>query len=94
MEGHVDPTPGPVQHFKVRGDHGIYDVFVGAHVRYCTCRTGSGCSHLTAAVDWVLEQGRRVQGKATRADDFEACLRVRKLSDAHVADAIFGRLGA
>lgn len=104
-EGRIEPMVGPVQHFRSYGDSGIYDTFVGAHVRRCTCKHGreeapGDCSHITAAVDWVLAQGKRsdeMQRAADlamtlpemKADRYEDALAARKASEAEKAEDVF-----
>jgi len=103
MQGRVDPQPNPAQVFRVEGDSGIYLCFVSASVRYCTCPHGvngaeGDCSHLEAAVAWVLGEGALADGSgsisAANQLDRRAALARRKARDAEQADAIFDRLGA
>lgn len=62
-EGRVDPqdVSGPIRLFEVQGDTDVYLVFVGAAVQVCylckASKEGARCSHVEAAVEYVLAQG-------------------------------------
>lgn len=107
-EGRVDPDPTPARIFRVDGDSGRYVVFVSAHHRSCTCPHGEhggegDCSHVSAAVEWVLSEGalmdetrqeRPLSARALRFPDYLQALADRKARDSELADEAFRRLGA
>jgi hypothetical protein len=103
-EGRVAPQPNPVQEFRVEGDGGIYRCFVGPTTRYCTCPHGvheaeGDCSHLEAAVSWVMGEGilaangdgLPTSGRALRQLDNRAALARRRARDMERAEGMVGR---
>lgn len=96
-EGLVEPLRDPARIFRVAGDHGTYIVAVSPSVRMCTCehfrRGGAGdCSHITAAVERLLADYAREQGRPTRAGEYDTALAARHAREAEQADELFRRL--
>jgi uncharacterized Zn finger protein len=56
-QGCVVPV-GPADMFEVRGDHGTYEVVVGADRTWCNCAARGTCSHIAAAVMLHLREQR------------------------------------
>lgn len=86
-DGKVDPLPVSAQIFRVDGDTGIWFVTVSASIQLCTCPSTTRCSHLEAAVNWVLaDDEQRVEN--------EQALEARKATDRVLADDAFARCAA
>ena len=91
--GSVRPYDDLLRAFTVDGDSGRYTVIVGGRTRVCTCPARGECSHLEAAITYVLAEGLRAQGKdSERIEWFEAALAARKARDAVGAEAVFERV--
>ncbi len=83
--GHVEPDPTPAQVFHVQGDTGRYLVVITPTVQTCNCPATGRCSHIEAAVRWLLAD------EDDRAE-YETALADRHRRDTVKANDLFARL--
>lgn len=90
-QGRIEPETTPVRSFVVRGDTNDYRVIIGGSFQRCDCEHGQRvlrdeafgrCSHIKAAVRWVMAEAEQHAGHPDALNDFERALRERKLREA------------